>query len=310
MNCFEWQSHSSDYLDGTLIASAKKEAEAHLDSCKECTERSKHYRVLLTAIANQPRSTLPVPIRRSPLTAVLPKLDVGKLGRSRWERVPWYIRTTIEGVSIVMVILLGISAGPKLRSIYERRMERNLSDFNETLSDPATESADPVAAQIPLTRANPANPLATDAQSVGDDYSGENEADDSSDDEDSSTAGQGGKSGSLLHVGSSEIWRFNFKADSPHDIRPKIVQILTSAGLATSTPGIGGVEVPGGIQFDLLVPQNIVANLKPQLEKLAPVRPEGHTDSAVWETFTWYKNKSKTKLPAGQTRIVIWLSQI
>ena len=55
--------------------------------------------LILTSIASQPRSALPVPIRKSPLAAALPRLDLRRMSRSRWEQVPWYIRTTVEGTT-------------------------------------------------------------------------------------------------------------------------------------------------------------------------------------------------------------------
>jgi predicted anti-sigma-YlaC factor YlaD len=92
MNCFEWQNRASDYLDGMLMGAGKAEADAHLDGCRECLERYKHYRILVSSVATQPRSSLPIPIRKAPLAAVLPRLDFATFSRSRWEQVPWYFR--------------------------------------------------------------------------------------------------------------------------------------------------------------------------------------------------------------------------
>jgi hypothetical protein len=77
-----------------------------------------------------------------------------------------------------------------------------------------------------------------------------------------------------------------------------------------NTPGIGGIEAPGGIQFDLIVPQTIIPDLKQALEKIAPAPPKELADSPFGETFTWYKKKTKTPIAVGQTHLVIWLAQI
>jgi hypothetical protein len=315
MNCFEWQNRASDYLDGTLIGPGKREADEHVESCKECNERHKHYRLILTSLASQPRSTLPIPIRKAPLAAALPRLDMARIGRSRWEQVPWYIRTTVEGTSIVLLILLGISAGPKVRALAERNLEHNLSEFNEAVSAPGDITGDPAALNLPLSRGKsaaggaPADNGAGEGDAGhaggGDEFASEGNEEDSSADGGGADTNEDG-----IRVGSQEIWRFNMKTDSPHEIRPKIVQLLTDLKVAASTPGLGGIEAPGGIQFDLMLPQSVVPALKKQLQKLAPPTPEGLSGSVMGETFTWYKNKSKHPIPAGQTHVVIWLSQI
>lgn len=303
MNCFEWQNRASDYLDGILTGPAKAEADGHLDSCRECHDHYKRYRLLLTAIASQPRSSLPIPIRKSPLAVVLPRLDIATLSRSRWEQVPWYVRTSVEGTAIVLMILLGISAGPRLRALYERGVERSLSEFTQSLNsqDP---TLDPTSATIPLSRGKPAAPAVQPAANTA-------STDSNSDEDDFASSGDdSGSSDQNIRVGNSEVWRINLKTDSPREIRPKIVQILTDLHIPVDTPGLGGVEVPGGIQFDLLVPQTVVTSIKKQVQALAPKPPAELADSPAGETFTWYMNKSKRKLPEHKTRVVIWLSQM
>jgi hypothetical protein len=321
MNCFDWQNRASDYLDGSLTGAPKRQADEHLESCSDCRERHQHYRLILTSIASQPRSSLPVPIRKAPLQAALPRLDLARMGRSRWEQVPWYIRTTAEGTGIVLLILLGISYGPKLRALFERNLERgiNIGELADTVgSGDASEAS---ALNLPLSRGKqlptgPGDPAQTgaagsapaaDTDSFAGGESGEG------DDEDASVEGGGSddtQDDANVRVGSQEIWRFNMKTDSPHEIRPKIVQLLTDLNIPTSTPGLGGTEAPGGIQFDLLLPQSVVPALKKQLQRLAPPTPEGLLTSTIGGTFTWYKNRSKHPIPAGQTHVVIWLSQM
>jgi hypothetical protein len=316
MNCFEWQNRASDYLDGALIGTAKREADDHLEGCKDCNERHKHYRLILTSVASQPRSSLPIPIRKAPFAVALPRLDMARLGRSRWEQIPWYIRTTLEGTSIVFLILLGISAGPKVRALYERNIERNLSEFTESLSQNDS-SAETAVLNLPLSRGKTAAAASSSGQEGapgpgdvtqdGDEFASEGNENDADD----SAEGTGTVASEMdVRVGNSEIWRFNLKTDSPHEMRPKIVQLLTDLKVAAGTPGLGGIEAPGGIQFDLLLSQSVVAPLKKQLQKLAPPTPEGLAGSPAGETFTWYKNKSKAPVASGQTHVVIWLSQM
>jgi hypothetical protein len=303
MNCFEWQNRASDYLDGTLIGALKRGADDHLDACPSCQERHKHYRLLLTTLAGQSRSTLPISIRKSPLSVTLPRLQLSERIKGSWELLPWFLRTGIEGSGIVFLILLAISVGPKLRTLYESKIEQSFNEFSESLSrdDSSPEKA---YLRLPLSRGN-----AQYAASVraGDEFASEgNESESDSEDEDHGTEVNDGD----IRVGKSEIWRFNLKTDSPHEIRPNIVRLLTELKISPDTPGLGGVEAPGGIQFDLLVPQSAVPGIKKQLQKLAPFIPEGQGPSALGEAFTWYKNKSKNPIPTGYTKVVIWLSQM
>src|SRR5687767_4010791 len=92
MNCFEWQNRSSDYLDGSLPESRKRDADDHVESCKDCSERYKHYRLIISSIASQPRTSLPSTLRKAPLSAIIPRVETSKLSFSTWELIPWYFR--------------------------------------------------------------------------------------------------------------------------------------------------------------------------------------------------------------------------
>lgn len=309
MDCFEWQARASDYLDGTLVGPIKEGSDQHLEVCADCRERDEHYRILVSVIATRPRSTLPVPIRRSPLSSSLPRLDLAAVSRTRWERIPWYLRTMIEGTAIVLLVLLGISAGPRIRSLYETSLEHSLDNFGEAFNGSDSQSI------VPLARGK-VDAASHSVKETGDDFSGEGDESAASDDpddedelEDSSTS-RASEEAQPIKVGSSEIWRFNLKTDSPHELRPQIVRVFTELRIPAQTPGIGGLEAPGGIQFDVLVPQSAVASLKRNLQKLSPPPAKDSENADIGETFTWYRNRSKRKLPDGKTRVVIWLSQM
>jgi hypothetical protein len=324
VNCFDWNNRASDYLDGTLMGAVKAEADQHLDSCRECSERFKHYRIILSSISARPRATLPIPIRKFPLVSGLPRLSL-RISRSRWDHIPWYLRTSIEGVGIVFMILLGISTGPKLRSVYERSMESNLEEFTQSFREWRESRFQATEEEAPLTRGKSLGPASVtegaspDAQkgeeliSGDSDSEGDSTSDTSDDDEDDATVVEGGGGNndtSDIRVGANEIWRFMLKTDSPHEMRPKIVKILTALQIPATTRGIGGIEAPGGIQFDLLVSPEIISDIKHELQAIAPKPPAELEKSPAGQTFTWYKNKSKTKLPDHKTRVVIWLSQM
>jgi hypothetical protein len=342
VNCFDWQNRASDYLDGTLIGAIKREADEHLEGCDTCGSRHKHYRLILSSIANQPRTSLPLAIRKAPFNAQLAKAPGPKTGLlsklKGWANVPWYIRVPFEGLSIILIVTLGISVGPRLRYLYERKVERSLNEYSEGFESTESDagngsgansngqaqatltsgSADSASAKLLSTDVSGSNGGGGGNGGGGNAAAAQTAANAANEDaaapagtaQDDEGEGDDEADAAEIHVGKAEVWRFNLKTDSPRDVRPKIVALLTSLAIPDTTPGMAGIEAPGGIQFDILVTPDVVPQVKQALEKMAPPPPKDLVDSPFGETFTWYKNKSKTPIPPGKTRLVIWLSQI
>jgi hypothetical protein len=303
VNCFEWNNRVSDYLDGTLIGPLKKEADDHAESCPDCGARHGRYRTILDSIAAQPRSTLPVPIRKAPLSASIPRLELHSR-RSRWDRLPWFIRTSVEGLGVAGAILVVVALVPKIRAVYEQNMERRLDLLIQHEANLEAEVSKEAAA-VPLARSK-----ATTANPADDEYAGEDEEDAPAAADDAAVTGTDAE-GQPVRVGNAEIWRFNLKTDSPRETRPRIVQTLADLKISADTPGFGGIEAPGGIQFDLLVSKAVVPGLKASLQKLGnQYKAAQAAEKSITDTFTWYRNKSKKAIPAGKARVVIWLSQM
>lgn len=297
MNCFEWQSKASDYLDDLLSETQQKESDAHLESCTQCNQLHQHYRIILTTISSQPRMVLPTAFRKAPFRSSSLPIRKRLSPKVVWQLMPWYLRTTLEGAVIVLILLLAISVGPKVRQLYEREIEKSVSEFQETFQESTGDSPlAPTKDAPPLLRKGTSGNSHDNSPISGEEFADEMEVD--------SMDLEGDAIGENIRVGSSEIWRFNIKTDSPRDFRDRIVQMLLELKLAKDTPGLGGIEAPGGVQFDLLVPQSLVGKIKSQLQRLAP------KSQIVGETFAWYKNKSRKKIPEGRTRVVIWLSQM
>jgi hypothetical protein len=221
--------------------------------------------------------------------------------------MPWYLRTSVEGLGIAFTVLFVVAMVPRLRTLYERSVERRLEGFDGAinLSELSAEerAAKEATQSLPLNR----GVTSTERAETEDDFSG-SESGDNGDDEESVDVDTAG-----THVGNSEIWRFILKTDSPPELRAKVVQALTELNVSPQTPGFAGIEAPGGIQFDLLLPQSVVLSLKQRLQRIAPpTAPRLANATTVGDSFTWYKNKNKsrTKIPAGKARVVIWLSQM
>ncbi len=283
MNCFEWQNHVSDYLDGKLKPDCKEFADQHIKQCQSCAEKHHHYLKIIDSISNQKKSALPPPIRKSPFSVPLPHFSLASR-KERWSKTPWYVRSGVEGLGITFTILFVIALIPKIlpkvKNLYERGMNNKIEIFSSDDYKLDSET------EIPLARGNltMTNPNKGPAE---EDFASENE----------SLGESATEEGAQAHM--QEIWRFNLKTDSPLETRVKIIELLKKAGLSSQTSGIGGTEAPGGIQFDLMVPQSVITSLKEDLQKIV-----------IGDAFTWYKNKSKRLIAPGKARIVIWLSQI
>ncbi len=314
MNCFEWQSRVSDHLDGTLIGPLKQEADRHLDECVACNELHQHYRLILSSIAGQPRASLAAGMRKSPLKNILPPTSIG--WRLSWKRIPWYVRTPIEGSAVILAILLTITSGPKIRTLYERGIESRLNEFRElgerySMVDLSNEDVTAAQSKPAKSTSAPQSNATVFSQSDGtDDFNAESDMESDPEGEDEELIPIDETDAKNIRVGNNEIWRFNFKTDSPQKMRLKIVHILSELKVPPTTPDIAGIVAPGGIQFNLLLPRRIVPDLMRELQKIAPPERPSQTKAFVTGPFTWYKNRSKQKIPDGLTRVVIWLSQI
>ncbi len=239
-----------------------------------------HRKEMLELIGDQSLSIRSDDLKFNPLKSKWRTPTLKQDWKKIWNELPAPIRLLAESGLIVVGMLVLIQLTPRLRLLYEQHIDRRLQGLIESESQ--------LAANLPLSRgrSETADPALHDSE-----YSEEAELESDHD---------------QIKVGRSEIWRFNVKTDSPAIMRGKIIQAFQMLGLPQETPGMGGIEAPGGIQFDILVPQSAVPGIKQELEKLIPDLPaQGYN-----ELFTWYKNRSKKPIPSGYSRVVIWLSQI
>ncbi len=266
-------------------------------------ERRARVEKILNRLRNLPKSSLPVPIRKAPLSSPLPRIETTD-HRSRWERLPWFVRTGLEGLGVAFAILSMVALVPKIRTLYEQSLEKRLDHM--ILADSAIDT-DEIDASLPLARGK--QPGGTPSEAAHDEFAGENEADFEEDPPAEVTTVSDVRD---VRVGNSEIWRFSIRTDSPREIRSKVVQALKEVRIPEDTPGFGGIEAPGGIQFDLLIPKSAVAQLKQSLQKIGSSSRnlQGISSSSSTGAFTWYKNKSRRAIPHGKARVVIWLSQM
>lgn len=311
IECFEWQYHAGDYIDGTLESVEKSMGDLHLSQCKECSSRLEHYQWIVSSVERLPKQELPPQIAKTQMAKAFKRFDWSRFKVSRWDRLPWYFRVGVETLGIVIVILVGISSGPKIRNLYEKKIDRNLNDFKENPNSP--DPNDPLIEEAGLTNALPGAALGTQvAQNI---HTGTDNFTDDGENEEEADEGRPSVSEDISSgkdlAANTKLWHFSLKSVSPDEIRPLVVSTLLKLGIPTTTEGIQGTLVPGGIEFDFFLTPTLIPTLKTELQKLAPADKKaapgllGMTDS-----FSWYRMKSKKKIPPGKSQVVIWISQL
>jgi hypothetical protein len=125
-----------------------------------------------------------------------------------------------------------------------------------------------------------------------------------------------------MGLSEASLWRFTLKTVTPLEMRSSILKLLEQ-NLHLSEDKIFIQEVPGGIEMSLIVNTGDVILLRNALLELAPaVSPiifsgkkqkipflEKLTEKDAVENLSWYKIKSKKRLPAGTSAVIIWISQ-
>ncbi|MBU6374971.1 MAG: zf-HC2 domain-containing protein [Bdellovibrionales bacterium] len=295
MTCFDWHNLSSEYLDGSLAPVLKRKADDHLAQCSDCHERHQHYRLILESLHSLTRIGVPNEVQHELETGVSQSKTTSN------SLFPWVSpaaikailrspRTIVPGFLIICGLVI-LAALPKIRSIYETRLQKRLDSNN--------------FAELSLSQVHaihsPSTTEVSDEFSGDEDYAGDEM--ESASQEDSNGEADSASSGVQSP---SQLWRFNLRTDSPQEIRSKIQQTLHQSGALPSSRYIHGFLAPGGIQFDALIPADKVKDLQEELASYALAKDAQKTTAN--KPFTWFRNKSKRVLPPGTARVVIWLS--
>ncbi len=302
LNCFQWRRYLSDLLDvaslGEPSADLHRPSFEHLKKCASCNASFERYQQVVSLIHSQPKAKVPEGLKKAPLSATLPQVTASQFSLSQWEKLPWYLRTSLETVAVIALVLSGISSAPKLRNWYERAFENKLGESRDSFSSVESskefaQSNIPSLGDAPQAPSTAPSGVALVGVTDEDEISGENEAS-----EDYSSVG-----------GKSQLWRFTLKTVSPDELRQQIIHTLLSLKVSDKTPGLSGMQVPGGIEFKMILQESQVPDIKSALQKLAPILPEKSKSVPGSENFTWYRVKSRKKIPEGKAQVIIWLSQ-
>jgi|GEM_PF-1222571 len=313
--CFHQQSLNAAYWDGTLNPGEREAIEKHINECGLCRESFRRIGKLRECMQNHPRLLLPAEVRghRIALEPLQRDLRTRTLALSE---IPFFFRTGAESLLITLAILLAVALVPRIQRLYESSMNQRLDALiannseESGVSPPPARRADIGSAtagqgdfsEEELTSSEELAPMAAEGDS----------------DLDEPTASSATTDAPGSGAGPSEVWRFSLRTPSPREARARIIKKLSDLGATSEdTPGFGGVEAPGGIQFNLVVDRKWLGEIRGTLRDInGPVsgddRNQARTQNplAAAEPLKWYRVASKNPLPPGKTRIIIWLSQI
>lgn len=287
-----------EQFESEIICAAEKDLLSELNSLCNCDScRSKCDNLIFSkAYFKKLRVDLITPPK---LTS--PKKIMGIHGRSsqnkfQWGNSPWYVKLILEGLLSTLVVMGVVISVPRIKSIYEIWFERRLE-----------------VAAVSEIGGNALEKLPTENtkkdSSVARLENGEKGSINSTSNSDEKTA----SSETLLHkptvtsefsdrdggtASSQKIYRIMIKSDAPEAIQESVLKLLSgqSATSAQERSSLSGVELPGGIIFDVYVPLKAYKSVLSELGSL------GETKVII--------TKSHKEVIPGKARLKIWLQRI
>jgi hypothetical protein len=208
--------------------------------------------------------------------------------------LPLGLRFTIESGVILSGLLALLWIIPEVRNRYENSIQKRINDYlieSSLLDAPAPEGTSKAPRQ------------ATEGKEEGVEES-EPSAPARSSSEEPSARKQ-------PKVNEGETWRFSFTGSSTHEIESGILEALRSISVETKP-----LTVPGGIQFDFMLPVSQLIPLKGRLETLVfslqSKTGPGKSASGGGVNLSWYKKKNMgtRRIPDAHVQVIVWISTL
>lgn len=286
-HCLKYQTLLIRFFDTQLTAEDHLSLETHLQECPDCTLQKKKNALLTQYLQEQPLKKMPFRMHEMAKEWFPFFTHFLYFIYFPWKSLPGYIRMLFDVFSLLTGMCLLISFFPQWHDSYKKWVHiHSLSSVEEFLNFlPHTEQIEEntshlVSLEEKKKSFSSSHSLpALSSHSEKDHFLKQSR----------SSSYQG------------NLWRFSFKTVSPMDLQTSIMHILSQVDMTLLNNPAQPLIVPGGIEFDFLIPEQEVSLLKDQLEKLS------HSES---EKLSWYRVKSKKKIPEGMSQIIIWLSQI
>jgi hypothetical protein len=210
-----------------------------------------------------------------------------------FQSLPFAVRFAIETVSVLFTLVLLMWIIPEIRNTYENSVQKRINDYlieSSLVDSPPPEGTTKAPKVLPTP----------------------NEADNEKEAESALAASAPSASKKQPKVNEGETWRFSFTGSMTNDIETEILTILKKAGLEEHKP----LTIPGGIQFDFILPIQGLIPLKTSLEEMtselqhkSPSNAQSMMSSA---NMSWYKRKmiNGRKIPSGNVQVMIWISTL
>ncbi len=213
----------------------------------------------------------------------------------RFQRLPMAARFLIETGLVLLGLLALLWIIPEIRNRYETSIQKRINDYlieSSLVDSPAPNGT----SKTPVINPEAQTPAATDDEE-------ENTAQKSSSEEVSSRK--------QPKVNEGETWRFSFTGSDTPDIETSVNSALQKLNVDDKKP----TTVPGGIQYDFILPVGNVLSLKSMLEQsVAEIQQRGGSKGSISNlaNFSWYKKQrmNTRKVPPGNVQIIIWISTL
>jgi hypothetical protein len=309
MNCFEWNNLLLISFVEPLASHQEAALIEHESQCTKCRrsksnqknihEILKNQRRYLWKERNDPLFTTAEASNsklRDPTSSTQNHPHSLTLKRS-WDLIPWYFKILIESSTVILVSFSVVKSGQWLIGTRENEIDQQVSQIDFSPESKAIRDAPPGLKKYSQSNGSSSKETDSYPETIPqDEYL-----------EDDEGAGE-----VTVEVGRSEVWRFYIKTDTPAELRTKVQDILKQLRVFDGTPGTTGIEAPGGVQFSFYLPSSQVNTIMNSLSEMAPkIDPSQiENDSPLSQLFTWYKKKSLQPIPAGQAKVIIWLSQM
>ena len=211
----------------------------------------------------------------------------------RFQALPFAIRFSLETAFVLSTLVLLMWIIPEIRNTYENSVQKRINDYliESSLIDspaPAGTSKSPKA----VTPAPEAKEEESDASEI----------------EASNVTRKQPK------VNEGETWRFSFTGSQTPEIESGVQEALKKLGVESNKP----LTVPGGIQFDFLVPTHLLIPIKEAFEsmtielqkKTGSSKQGGIGNSSA--NLSWYKkrNMGTRKIPSAHVQVIVWISTL
>lgn len=255
-------------------------------SCPSCSAYNQAKKISRERFLNT-QHNVPEDLLNIPVAPVLVK--DGSRTLLNWSAAPWYVRVITEGFLATALVMGVVFSAPKIKSVYELWQEKriDLSGLTELASSFNAKEIEEISSEAPVE-----NP---DATTEASDHTTSEQTDKTKKPITTVTSVFTENDGTA--AASHKVYRIMIKTDSPDSLKANINTFMTSIKAEVPQQQASyGVDLPGGVLFDVYIPVKSYRSLLNELGK--------HGEMKVIIT------QSHQRSIPGKARIKVWLQRI